>query len=205
MVIGERFAWAHLPKTGGDTTVALFELFPELELEVDSGRTNAKHTFFPDRGDQVAGKHLAMNIRRLPAWVLSRAQHKTREGLYPEYRRLPMDSPRQMVNECTIADRRLHEFQGPFEIGTWMRLEHLRSDFASFIAGFVELDEERRRRIFDLPAVDVAEYDKRWSSWFTDDQLAEMYQRNPLWASLEERLYGGLAVGPSSELSARRA
>ena len=194
MVIGERFAWAHLPKTGGDTTVALFKLFGELQLQIDSGNTNVKHTFFPDRRDQVAGKHLAMNIRRLPAWVLSRAQHKTREGLWPEYRQLPMDSPRQMVEECTIADRRLHQFKGPFEIDTWMRLEHLRTDFVAFISGFVEIDDERRRLIFDLPAVDVAEYDKRWSNWFTDEQLAEMYDRNPTWAALEELLYGGLPL-----------
>ena len=30
MVIGKEFAWAHLPKTGGDTTRTLFEAFPGL-------------------------------------------------------------------------------------------------------------------------------------------------------------------------------
>jgi hypothetical protein len=194
MVIGERFVWAHLPKTGGDTTVALFKLFPELDLHIDSGRTNAKHTFFPSRRAEVEGKHLAMNIRRLPSWVLSRAQHKTREGLWPEYKPTPMDSPRQMVEDSSLADRRLRQFKGPFEIDTWMRLEHLRTDFALFIAQFVELDDEHERMIFDLPAIDVAEYDKRWSNWFTDDQLSHMYERNPAWAALEERLYGNLPL-----------
>ena len=39
MVVGERFAWAHLPKTGGGTTRALFGLFPGLALFADSGDT----------------------------------------------------------------------------------------------------------------------------------------------------------------------
>jgi hypothetical protein len=139
-----------------------------------------------------------MNIRRLPAWLLSRAHHKSREGLWPAYRPLPMDSPRQMVAECSIADRRLLDFTGRLEVSTWLRLEHLRTDFLKFIGQFADLDSERRRTILERPAVDVADYDKRWSSWFSDDQLLEMYERNPRWASLEESVYGTLPLASAS-------
>ena len=55
MVIGERFAWAHLPKTGGSATLELFKLFPELIVFGDFEESNAKHTLFSEREDQVAG------------------------------------------------------------------------------------------------------------------------------------------------------
>src|SRR5215212_3736115 len=55
MVIGERFAWAHLPKTGGTATVELFQLFPELIVHGDFEDTNEKHTRFDERPKEVEG------------------------------------------------------------------------------------------------------------------------------------------------------
>ena len=36
MVIGKSFVWAHLGKTGGNTTLRLFQLFPELIEHADA-------------------------------------------------------------------------------------------------------------------------------------------------------------------------
>ena len=55
MVIGKEFAWAHLPKTGGDTTRTLFESFPGLVQFADPGDTNAKHVTFHERMTPCAG------------------------------------------------------------------------------------------------------------------------------------------------------
>jgi hypothetical protein len=75
MVIGERFAWAHLPKTGGMATERMFRLFPALIVFADPDDTDEKHATFRARRRMLNGKLLAMNLRRLPFWVLSRAQY----------------------------------------------------------------------------------------------------------------------------------
>jgi hypothetical protein len=205
VVIAERFAWAHLPKTGGDTTRELFELFPALVLHADPGDTNDKHALFSRRRAEIEGKTLAMNFRRLPAWVLSRGQHLSREGLYPEYEPLPVPSAAEMA--CTgIPDERLLHFTDHWrlEITAWLRLEHLREDFIAFVSRFVELGPDDVRRVHEHPARDVADYDRRLESWFSPGQLEEMYQRNPRWAALEQELYGNLLDGRELALESAR-
>ena len=56
MVIGERFAWAHLQKTGGSATFAMFRLFPELIVFADPAEDRDKHSSFGAREDLIAGK-----------------------------------------------------------------------------------------------------------------------------------------------------
>ena len=107
MVIGERFAWAHLPKTGGSATLELFRLFPEADRVRRPRRiereARAVHGA-PRGGDR--GQALAMNFRRLPFWVLSRAQHVARWGIHPDYKPIPMASPRSS-SESDFPDSRI--------------------------------------------------------------------------------------------------
>ena len=49
MVIGAGFAWAHLPKTGGDATLAMFRVFPDLVEFADPDDSNDKHAQFGSR------------------------------------------------------------------------------------------------------------------------------------------------------------
>lgn len=195
MVVGERFAWAHLPKTGGDTTRALFELFPGLVQHADPGDTNDKHATFQARAELVRGKVLAMNFRRLPAWVLSRAHHVAREGTWPDYRPQPVPSPEDLAASA-LPDDRLRHFTrfGRTPIDHWLRLERLREDFLGFVAGFVPVTPEQEREVRALPAHDVASYDRDPRRWFSERQLRSMYEANPHWAALERELYGDLLI-----------
>jgi hypothetical protein len=197
MVIGEGFAWAHLPKTGGDTTRELFQLFPGLVDHADPGDTNEKHALFTNRREDIAGKVLAMNFRRLPAWVLSRAQHMTIEGVYPEYVPLPMQTSEEMA-ATDVPDTRLEHFTDHWRlhIDAFLRLEYLREDFIEFVRRFVEVTPEMERRIHDHPARDVRGYEHKLAKWFTPDQLDQMYRSNPRWAELEQKLYGDLLLDP---------
>ena len=131
MVIGERFAWGHLQKTAGDATLGLFGLFPDLVVFADPRNTEAKHASFGDRKDQIEGKLLVANIRRLPAWTVSWAQHRARLALRPDGSPVPMNSPEQMVR-VPRADRCLGALtaQGRFRVDRWLRMEHLADDFA---------------------------------------------------------------------------
>src|SRR2546425_495771 len=153
MVIGKTFAWAHLPKAGGDATAAMFRLFPDLVEFQDPVDSDAKHPSFQDRAGLVAGKRLVLNIRRLPAWVLSRAHHVNREGLAPDYEPLPMDSPHEL-SESSFPDYRLGTFtdDGRLEIGAWLRMESLAEDFLRFVSELRDVTEEERARVGELGA-----------------------------------------------------
>jgi hypothetical protein len=191
MVIGERFAWAHLPKAAGSATDRMFHVFPDLVQFADPQDTNDKHTPFPDRSEMIAGRLLAMNIRRLPAWVLSRAQYVARHGIWPDYEPIAMGTPQELA-ESSFPDSRIVLFtdDGRFEIDRWIRTEHLTQDFLQFVAEFTEVTEDQARAVAAIGPVNVEEYDHRVESWFTPEQIDTMYERNPVWARLELEIYG---------------
>jgi hypothetical protein len=193
MVIGERFAWAHLPKTGGSATLELFRVFPELIVFADFDPGNDKHATFKQREQEVAGRMLVMNLRRLPFWVLSRAQHVARWGVHPDYQPIPMASP-QDLSESPFPDNRLALYtdDARFSIDRWLRMERLPDDFLEFVSELTEVTPEQRERVSQLPPVNAHEYDHELGTWFTPEQIERMYERNPVWAGLEEELYGGL-------------
>jgi hypothetical protein len=197
MVIGERFAWAHLPKTGGTATLRLFQAFPELILFGDFDESNAKHTLFTERAGEIDGKALALNIRRLPFWVLSRAQHVARWGIHPEYVPIPMPSPEEL-SESDFPDTRLilYTDHGRLQISHWIRMEHLAEDFLAFVSGYADVTDDRRAAVESVPMVNAHEYDHELASWFSPEQIERLYEHNPSWAALERELYGGLFEMP---------
>jgi hypothetical protein len=192
MVIGDRFAWGHVPKTGGEATRAMFQLFPSLIRFIDPGGSDVTHTSFKDREQTIKGKLLALNIRRLPSWVISREHHKAKWGLYPDFEPLPMDPPQQLA-ESSFPDWRLSTFldDGRFEIDRWLRMESLAQDFVAFISEFTQVDEAAREAILELGPVNAIDYDHEIGNWFSDDQIELLYRSNPLWAGVERQVYGG--------------
>jgi hypothetical protein len=193
VVIGEHFAWAHLPKTAGMATTRMFQIFPRLIVYGDFEDTNEKHTMFEERAEQVRGKMLAMNFRRLPVWVLSRAQHAARWGAYPDYVPIPMDTPEELANS-SFPDTRIERWTsgGKFKIDRWLRAESLADDFLVFISEFTEVSDEQRREVRELGPVNAHEYDHDLRSWFDAEMIERMYERNPVWAKLEREIYGDL-------------
>jgi hypothetical protein len=171
----------------------MFSLFPELIVLGDFDDSNAKHALFEEREDEIAGKRLALNIRRLPHWVLSRAQHVSRWGVYPDYEPIPMESAEQLA-ESDFPESRLALYtgHGRFEIDRWLRMEHLVQDFLGFISEFTDVDEERHAAVLSAPTVNSHDYDHEVANWFTPSQVERMYAGNPTWAALERKLYGHL-------------
>jgi len=39
--------------------------------------------------------------------------------------------------------------------------------------------------------INVLDYDHELAHWFTPEQIANMYKRNPFWSAIEEQVYGG--------------
>jgi hypothetical protein len=193
MVIGERFAWAHLPKTAGTAAVAMFQAFDELVHFADSPDDVDAHVRFRERPDQIDGKLLVLNIRRLPAWVISRAWYVSRHGVYPDFDPIPLPGA-QALAESSFPDGRLALFtdDGRLEIDRWLRAESLAGDVVSFVSGFRGVTEEERARVRQVGRVNALDYDHDPSRWFTPAQIEQLYRSNPVWASVEERAYGNV-------------
>jgi hypothetical protein len=189
-VIGEQFAWAHLPKTAGTATAAMFGVFDDLLISIDSPEGADAHITFRERERQIAGKRLVMNIRRLPAWVASRANYVSRHGVHPDFEPIPVPSADELA-DSSLPDERLALFTdgGRFAIDHWLRAESLADDLLGFVAELRTVTDSERVRVRAVGPVRALDYERDVSRWFTPAQVERLYQRNPAWAALEARLY----------------
>ena len=191
MVIGEKFAWAHLQKTGGSATFAMFRLFPELIEFADDREDPAKHSSFGSRQDLVDGKVRICNVRRLPGYLLSWAVWRARPG--NQVGRTVMESPHE-ISEYPRADRMLAKItdDGRFPVQRWLRMENLGEDFLDFASDLVEVGDERTKQVLETRAINALDYDHEVRHWFADAQIKRMYEVNPVWREIEEKTYGDL-------------
>ncbi len=189
VVIGDRFAWAHLPKTGGDATHRMLGAVAGLVRFADPPDSNDKHLPFFARESEVAGKLLVMNIRRLPAWTLSGAHHRARHGVHPEYRPLALETADEMTSK-TDADDLLAWMtdHGRFEVQRWLRTETLEADVIALLCDLGVPGPDARAAASGVGRVNVGNYDR--GQWFTEEQIGRLYRHNPKWAAIERRVYG---------------
>jgi hypothetical protein len=193
MVIGRRFAWAHLPKTAGDATCSMLAAVPGLVQFADPLDSNDKHMPFFGREAEVSGRLLAMNIRRLPAWALSGAQHKARHGVHPEYRPLALESFDQMTSRTDADDLlRWMTDHGRFAVQRWLRADHLEDDVLGLLEDLGELTPAARAAVLAVGRVNGGGYARELERRFTGGQIARLYALNPVWAETERRVYGSL-------------
>jgi hypothetical protein len=190
MVIGEQFAWAHLPKTAGTVTVAMFDVFAGLVLSADDPEGIDAHVTFRERADQVSGKRLVMNFRRLPSWVLSRAYYVSLHGVHPDFEPVPFP-PADELADSSLPDERLALFsdRGRVAIDRWLRVESLAEDLLAFVSELRPVTSEEHARVSAVGHINALDYDHDVSRWFTPEQVERLYRRNPAWTAIESRLY----------------
>ena len=162
---------------------------------------------------------LALNIRRLPSWVLSREQHKARWGVHPDYVPVPMSSAEE-VCERSFPDWRLSGFlqNGLYPVDFWLRVESLVEDFLGFADRFTDVDDERRQQIAAIGPVNQNEYEHDVWAWLTPEtggaalrgqpgveQRREARLRRPARASARLRMpaYEVLAVSVPAAMPAK--
>jgi hypothetical protein len=190
VIIGERFAWAHLAKTAGDATHRMLCAVPGLVRFADPPESNDKHLPFFAREPEVAGKLLVMNIRRLPAWTVSGAHHKAAHGVYPEYQPLPLATPDELASQTDADDLlRWMTDHGRFAVGRWLRAEAIEGDVVALLSELGVLTPEVREAVGRIGRVNAGGYEPE-AVRFTDAQIARMYGLNPTWAEIERRVYG---------------
>jgi hypothetical protein len=196
-VIGERFAWAHLPKTGGDATAAMLNAVPGLVQFADPPDSPDKHLPFFAREDLLGDRLLVMNIRRLPAWALSAAHHKAAHGLDPDYTPLPLETADEIVARTDADDLlRWMTDAGRLRIGLWMRAEMLEHDVLTLLELCGVPATRARAAVAAVGQVNVGDYNRNLDDRFTAGQIESLYERNPTWASIECEVYGDEPFGP---------
>jgi hypothetical protein len=193
VVIGERFAWAHLAKTAGDATHEMFAAVPGLVRFADRLDSNDKHQPFFAREAEVAGKLLVMNIRRLPAWTLSAAHHAAAVGLYPDYRPRPLETPDEMTSKTDADDLlRWMTDHDRFAVQRWLRTESLEPDVLALLDELGELTPAVEAAVRAVGRVNTRTYDRSVERRFTPEQIRRLYELNPGWTEIERRVYGDI-------------
>jgi hypothetical protein len=190
MVITGRFAWAHLPKCGGDATARMFGAVPGLVEFADLADSDDKHLPFFAREAEIGGRLRVMNIRRLPDWVLSAAQHRARHGLAPDYRPQPLAAAGEMTETSDPDDLlRWMTDHDRLDVQRWLRVESLERDVLALLEEVGALDERARAAVHGVGRVNVGAYRERPEDVFTPDQIARLYELNPRWAEIERSAY----------------
>ncbi|MBW3619934.1 MAG: hypothetical protein KY461_06795 [Actinobacteria bacterium] len=196
MIIGEDFVWAHLGKTAGDATYDLFQAaIPDLIVAADPPESPSKHrSFLAASVGPLEGKTLLLNLRRLPAWRLSMAHHRARHGSPSDPTPKPMPAPEDMARDG-LGDSNLAAFTGGHQltIDRGLRMEHLVDDFLAFASELRPLTDEEieRTRVAGRPSKQ-GDYNHETREVFPPRLERALYDANPVWAELEERVYGGL-------------
>ncbi|HET6830897.1 MAG TPA: class I SAM-dependent methyltransferase [Solirubrobacterales bacterium] len=192
MLITEQFAWAHLPKAGGDATQEMLAAAPGPVRYASAPDSNDKHDPFARHEAEVAGKLRVMNIRRLPAWILSMAHHKATSGAWPDYEPQPLPSVEEMAASTEPDDTLRFMTDGSrFPVGRWLRQERLSEDVAALLADLGAPTDSARAAIAAVPHR-ANDYDHDLASMFSPEQVRRMYALNPAWAEIERRVYGDL-------------
>jgi hypothetical protein len=193
VVIGRRFAWAHLPKTGGDATRAMLCAVPGLVQFADPADSNNKHMPFFGREREVAGKLLVMNIRRLSDWALSGAHHRARYGLHPDYQPGPLEHPEEITSRTDADDLlRWMTDHGRLAPDRWLRMECLQEDLLGLLEELGERSARAEEAVRSVGRINQGRYEQ--TAELTAAQVARLYELNPVWAGIERRVYGAVPV-----------
>lgn len=190
MVITDDMVWAHLPKAAGTATQEMIAGVPGLvlfQMPIDS---NDKHDAFWAHGEAIEGKLRAMNIRRLPSWMLSAAHHRATMGVFPEYEPLPLASAEEMVASGE-ADDVLRWMTDGVPVDRWLRTESLDEDVERLLVDLGTKRSVARKAVAAVSWVGK-KYDHDVNNRFSSEQIREMYERNPDWAAAETTVYGSI-------------
>lgn len=196
MIVGPDWIWLHVPKSGGTAAEKILHKTFGSRHDVVFDPVGANHPVIwhhsigrriaHDPSFDITGKRIIAGIRRLPDWILSRVHYEAnRSNIVPTREQMVEGKFLEANGYVHHADRMLREFNMP-EVDHWIRLEHMAAD----------MSEALRCEIAEVPRVNENKirYVRDISFWFTPAELTRLYESNPIWAGIEERIYGNLAL-----------
>ncbi len=197
LIIAKDWVWLHFPKCAGTKTEhLLMENFSGLD-DIHFDPINQKNviwhhgiqereTYDPDFS--LGDRKVICAIRRLPDWLLSRVHF---EAARPPHRiptREMFAAGRfyEITGFNNSADAVVRKFSRP-RVDHWLRAEHLAKDLQAFFGPDFRVDDRKLNS-------NRFSYIRDWNFWFTPDELQRLYAENPVWAAIEEKLYGSLPI-----------
>jgi len=95
---------------------------------------------------------------------------------------------------ATLPDRYILDFtnQGERKIDHWFRMECLLNDLIVFVGRYIELPRKTVKRLRLLETKKSEPYNHNVHSFFSPDEIEQLYCNNPLWRDVEMKWYGGL-------------
>lgn len=200
MVFGEDFVWEHIPKTGGDTTVALFKILKSLgyKLSIDDVNYSLKHKNHQERKISIGNKYLILNVRRLPYLILSTAFHfHNYDGLRLIDFKLDVKNTRPSIghkiygvpiNYRTIGDDYVSRYCKHHKI-KWIRCENLVEDFSKIMSKYFNFDPKLLEK---AKSKKRNNYNSNIFDYWTINEIKQIYHNNPCWSNIENEVYGSL-------------
>ena len=171
----------------------MLQAVPGLVSFADPLDSDDKHLPFFAREAEVAGRLLVMNIRRLPAWMLSAAHHRARHGLAPDYRPLPLQTADELTRLTDPDDLLVWMTDhNRLAVKRWLRAEALSEDVLNLLLELGVPETAGRHAVDSVGRVNEGDYDRRLGAFFSPAQIAALYERNPWWAAIEREVYGTL-------------
>jgi hypothetical protein len=192
LIIGDRFIWLHLPKTGGTSASRLFAELGISTIVADDQSLDCKHESIearlPDWDYSSETRSLFITLRRLPQWLLSDWHHKRLK--------MGLDIPFEPVKSGLFYSLRLGGVWVAADY--WMR--YFRIESCTGVIRLEHLHEDVRDQIVPLlppgtsplhfPQDNVNRYSRDLSTYFTAVDLRRIYNSNPIWMHQEQQAYG---------------
>jgi len=206
MVVSERLIWLHIPKTAGDSTLRMFARIPHGWRILDPHTDPQKHGTLADAYRRAPGSEscrVMINLRRLPDVLLSYFHHMQRHGpdqhfangrrfgelAYREYLHWVLEHP-----ENQTYDWILNHHLGERDPDHCLRVDDLAASFLDVVGLYHEIPDALRADASAIRA-NVGGYDRGdLTSWFTRDEMTQLYRNCPRWTRSECAVYGRALV-----------
>ena len=188
MVIADKYYWLHLGKTGGSTIQRVFQKLQDVDTSIQMHRRPGISHITEERiqnsiyYNMTKDKNKILSIRRLPQYLHSNAQWM----LYKNQDQYT----RQDLLENKWGDAQLNRYVFEIEPIHWIRTEFLFEDLFAALENYFQIPDEKKDELKQIHS-NKQRYKK---IDFTPEELEMMYQNNPYWAEIEEKVYGDLLI-----------
>jgi hypothetical protein len=204
MITSDDFVWLHFPKCAGTATERILKSIAKDNPRVAFDRRDIKNVIWHqsiaqrekyDQNFKIGARKIICNIRRLPAWLLSR--------IYYEHAR----PPHRIVSREMFAAGKFYENKGFLScaddyakkysqprVDHWIRTENFNADMQRVFSQYFKLGPHYIEDRAEIVNASKIEYIPEIGFYFTKADLAALYAANPVWAEIEMRVYGSLST-----------